>query len=207
VYGGAVQNYFSITGVQSDNPAYQAAHFITPLTGATSFSVADPRLDGVMQKTNKRKPGAIQDGLSNTIMVSEGSGRPFLFSMGAQVGMEGLGDDSAIWTDPGAISFRIDGSAPPGQLRLDTNVINTLPVAVPTSLNYPGATKQDTIGFGTCPMNCTNKEEIYSFHTAGANFLFADGHVSFLSQSINISALCALATSNGGEVIPSGTDY
>jgi prepilin-type N-terminal cleavage/methylation domain-containing protein/prepilin-type processing-associated H-X9-DG protein len=207
LFGGAVQCYYSITGVQSDNPAYQAANFITPLTGQTNYAVADTRLDGVMQKNNIRKPGAITDGLSNTLMVSEGAGRPFLMSMGSQVGMEGPGDDSAIWTDPGAISFRIDGSAPPGQTRLDTGKPNTLPVAVPTSLAYPGTTKQDTIGFGTCGLNCTNKEEIYSFHTGGANFLFADGHVSFITQGINISALCALATSAGGEVIPSGTEY
>jgi prepilin-type N-terminal cleavage/methylation domain-containing protein/prepilin-type processing-associated H-X9-DG protein len=207
VFGGAINDYYSITGVQSDNPNYQGNHFLTPLTGITYTQVADPRLDGVMKKELKTKPGAIRDGMSNTLMVSESAGRPGLFSMGAQVGMQGLGEDSAIWTDPGAISFRIDGSAPPGATRLDTNQVNTLPVAVPTSLNYPGTTKQDTIGFGTCPMNCTNKEEIYAFHTGGANVLFADGHVSFISQSINISALCALATSNGGEVIPSGTEF
>jgi prepilin-type processing-associated H-X9-DG protein len=207
VFGGAVNDYYSITGVQSDNPSYQGNNFLKPLTGVTYTVVADPRLDGIMKKTVITKPAAILDGMSNTLMVSECAGRPALYSMGIQVGMEGLGDDSAIWTDPGAISFRIDGSAPPGSTRLDTNSVNTLKVAVPTSLNYPGASAQDTTGFGTCPMNCTNKEEIYSFHTAGANILFADGHVSFVSQSINISALCALATSAGGEVIPSGTDY
>jgi prepilin-type processing-associated H-X9-DG protein len=193
--------------VQSDNPNYQGNNFLKPLTGITYTQVADPRLDGVMKKTVKTPVLAIRDGTSYTLMVSESSGRPNLYSMGAQVGTETVADDSAIWTDPGAISFRIDGSAPPGQVRLDTNTPNTLAVAVPTSLGYPGATAQDTIGFGTCPMNCTNKEEIYAFHTGGANVLFADGHVSFISQNINISALCALATSNGGEIIPSGTDY
>ena len=206
-FGGAINDYYSITGVQSDNPNYQGNNFLKPITGITYTAVADPRLDGVMKKTLKTKPGAIRDGLSNTLMVSESAGRPNLYSMGAQVGTMTVADDSAVWTDPGAISFRIDGSAAPGQMRLDTNSINSLAVAVPTSLGYPGTTVQDTIGFGTCPMNCTNKEEIYAFHSGGANILFADGHVSFVSQSINISALCALATANGGEIIPSGTDY
>lgn len=50
----------------------------------------------------------------------------------------------------------------------------------------------------------------WSFHDNGANFLFADGHVSFLDYSTATtmtgsgnSILQALCTRNGGEVIPS----
>ncbi len=42
---------------------------------------------------------------------------------------------------------------------------------------------------------------VYSHHPGGANFTFADGHVSFLNETINQSTLEALTTRDGGEVI------
>jgi prepilin-type processing-associated H-X9-DG protein len=41
-----------------------------------------------------------------------------------------------------------------------------------------------------------------SLHTAGINFLFADGHVRSISQSIDMNVFMALSTIAGGEVIP-----
>jgi prepilin-type processing-associated H-X9-DG protein len=63
-----------------------------------------------------------------------------------------------------------------------------------------------TIPFGRCAVNCTNDREVYSFHSGGANVVFADGNVRFLSESIDISVLAALVTRAGGEVV-SGGDY
>jgi prepilin-type processing-associated H-X9-DG protein len=40
-----------------------------------------------------------------------------------------------------------------------------------------------------------------SKHPGGCNFLFVDGSVHFLKQSINIFAYCALGSRNGGEVV------
>ncbi|WP_169977310.1 DUF1559 domain-containing protein [Tautonia rosea] len=40
-----------------------------------------------------------------------------------------------------------------------------------------------------------------SEHPGGANFLFADGSVKFLKESINIVVYCALGSRNGGEVV------
>ncbi len=44
-----------------------------------------------------------------------------------------------------------------------------------------------------------------SAHGVGANFLFCDGHVQFLTPSINFATFKALATRAGGEVV--GADY
>ena len=46
----------------------------------------------------------------------------------------------------------------------------------------------------------------HSAHTGGGNFLFMDGSCRFLTNSISLQVMRALATRNGGEVI-SGTDF
>jgi prepilin-type N-terminal cleavage/methylation domain-containing protein/prepilin-type processing-associated H-X9-DG protein len=43
--------------------------------------------------------------------------------------------------------------------------------------------------------------QFYSRHPGGVNFLFADGHVSFLKTTLNAKTFRALATRAGGEVI------
>jgi len=52
--------------------------------------------------------------------------------------------------------------------------------------------------------NCAYAWGFGSFHTGGANFLFLDGSVKFLSQSIAYPTFYALNTKAGGEVV---TDY
>ena len=42
-----------------------------------------------------------------------------------------------------------------------------------------------------------------SHHPGGANFVFADGSVHFLKQSISMISYCALGSRNGGEVVSS----
>jgi prepilin-type processing-associated H-X9-DG protein len=73
------------------------------------------------------------------------------------------------------------------------------------AFSIDGANQDGTIP-GGCPLNCSNNSEVYSFHTNGAQVVFADGSVHFLNQSINLCTLAALVTKNGGEVI-NGTDY
>ena len=43
-------------------------------------------------------------------------------------------------------------------------------------------------------------------HPGGANFLFADGSVKFLKNTISLPTYCALGSRNGGEVV-SGDAY
>ena len=44
-----------------------------------------------------------------------------------------------------------------------------------------------------------------SRHPGGVQFVYADGHVSFLSESIDRTVYWGLGTRDGGEVIPGGT--
>ena len=59
---------------------------------------------------------------------------------------------------------------------------------------------------GPCAINCTNNQEIYSFHPGGANTVYADGSVRFLQKGMDIRVLAKLVTRAGGEVI-SAEDY
>jgi prepilin-type N-terminal cleavage/methylation domain-containing protein/prepilin-type processing-associated H-X9-DG protein len=52
---------------------------------------------------------------------------------------------------------------------------------------------------GSCAINCSNNSEVYSFHSGGANVVFADGSVRFLSASMNLCTLAALSTRAGSD--------
>ena len=57
---------------------------------------------------------------------------------------------------------------------------------------------------GPCHTNCTNNNEVYSFHTGGANHVFADGSVHFVKKSMDIRMFVKLLTRAGGDVV---TDF
>jgi prepilin-type N-terminal cleavage/methylation domain-containing protein/prepilin-type processing-associated H-X9-DG protein len=98
------------------------------------------------------------------------------------------------------------GESLPAQ-RADNNVwqysANANGTTVP--INYPTPLNCDTAGgFGTtnwasrCAYSNTGFK---SKHPGGANFLFVDGSVHFLKQSIAMTTYCALGSRNGGEVV------
>jgi prepilin-type N-terminal cleavage/methylation domain-containing protein/prepilin-type processing-associated H-X9-DG protein len=59
---------------------------------------------------------------------------------------------------------------------------------------------------GPCAMNCSNSAAVYSFHPDGCNFLFGDGSVRFLSNSLDVWVFYACITRRAGETL-SPTDY
>ena len=56
---------------------------------------------------------------------------------------------------------------------------------------------------GRCAINCTNDNEVYSFHTAGAHALIADGSVQFLSKSTDTAVIVGLVSAAGSETFTS----
>jgi prepilin-type N-terminal cleavage/methylation domain-containing protein len=54
---------------------------------------------------------------------------------------------------------------------------------------------------GPCGVNCTNIDEIYAFHPAGAQILLTDGSVHLLKKQTDINIVVPLMTRNGGEQI------
>jgi prepilin-type N-terminal cleavage/methylation domain-containing protein/prepilin-type processing-associated H-X9-DG protein len=52
--------------------------------------------------------------------------------------------------------------------------------------------------------NCGPNDEIFSFHTGGANVLFADGHVVFLKDTASPVVVASLVSRSGGEAVQDG---
>jgi prepilin-type N-terminal cleavage/methylation domain-containing protein/prepilin-type processing-associated H-X9-DG protein len=71
-----------------------------------------------------------------------------------------------------------------------------------TALTIGGCNPSDGSTPGPLAMNCSNINELYSFHTGGVNVLFTDGSVRFLKATLKLEIVIALATRAYGEVIP-----
>ena len=130
----------------------------------------------VMSRNSRTKMTTITDGTSSTIMVTECGGRPMVFRNRSQ--QSALSNDQGIgWADSEG-PFSLDGAS------------------------TDGAREGCGLASGcTMSMNVRNDNEPYSFHTGGGNFLFADGHVQFVRESISIHTFAALCTRSAGEVI------
>ena len=112
----------------------------------------------------------ITDGTSQTLLVAECAGRPQLWRMGRLIGGA---SGSPGWADPN-LEIALDGS-------------DTL-------------TTGQGQGFGPCVMNCTNDNEMYSFHTGGAMAAFADGGVRYLRETVSVRTFAALVTKSAGDL-------
>jgi prepilin-type N-terminal cleavage/methylation domain-containing protein len=53
---------------------------------------------------------------------------------------------------------------------------------------------------GPCAVNCTNQNEIYAFHEAGAHAAMGDGSVRIWREGINLRIVAAAITRAGGEI-------
>jgi prepilin-type N-terminal cleavage/methylation domain-containing protein/prepilin-type processing-associated H-X9-DG protein len=116
----------------------------------------------------------IRDGTHVTLLLVENGGRPDLWRMGRRT----VGNASAAgWADPN-LEIALDGSD-----------------ELPTGQGQ---------GFGPCVMNCTNDNELYSFHPIGSNIAFADGSVRHLAARIKNTVFAALVTKAAGDTVPDG---
>ncbi|WZO99119.1 DUF1559 domain-containing protein [Isosphaeraceae bacterium EP7] len=115
------------------------------------------------------------DGTSNTIMVGE------VLPVAAA--------DNNLWHFNGGLA----GTTVP----LGWNA-NTVPAtAANCAFNWQGA---------SAPVGCRYSAAAKGFisrHPGGGNFIFGDGSVKFLKNTISMPTYCALASRNGGEVVSS----
>jgi prepilin-type processing-associated H-X9-DG protein len=120
----------------------------------------------------------VTDGTSYTFMMIEDAGRPTRLAKGGKpVINPSTGTpfitEGAAWSDIDN-NFWLDGYGPTGMEATDG---------------------------GPCAVNCSNRNEIFSFHSGGANIVFGDGSVRFFRDSIPIDVVAATLTRNRGEVV------
>jgi prepilin-type N-terminal cleavage/methylation domain-containing protein/prepilin-type processing-associated H-X9-DG protein len=128
---------------------------------------------GVLVPNQMTRIADIRDGTSNTIVLTEDAGRP------------------QLWRDAQAV---------PGQ---EQAVPGGPWAGFKTGITLEGSSFDGTSRPGPCALNCTNDHEVYSFHPAGANAVFADGSVHFLQKNMSIRVLAALVTRAGREIVSS----
>jgi prepilin-type N-terminal cleavage/methylation domain-containing protein/prepilin-type processing-associated H-X9-DG protein len=134
---------------------------------------------------------AITDGLSNTIVIGEGAGRPSMWVSGRKVTNPRVGNiafgtsvtaDGWGWADING-GFSIDGANAQG-LQNNTN----------------GSGVVTQVANGNCFLNCTNDSELYALHGSGANFVMCDGSVQFISATIAGPSFVALCTRDRSDI-------
>jgi prepilin-type N-terminal cleavage/methylation domain-containing protein/prepilin-type processing-associated H-X9-DG protein len=176
----ARSDYFPIAGI-----FYQLVQAL----GLTAQYPSDTQMAGTLN--DPLLPGggpfkitAITDGTSNTILMSECGGKPVGYNRRRQVYSSEVN------------GLPVDGSIEPvssgGGAWGDMFIYSSL-----------AGGRCDNSGWrlGPCMVNATSNNEIYSWHSGGANALFADGSVHFLKESIAAPLVIALVTRSGGEVV------
>jgi prepilin-type N-terminal cleavage/methylation domain-containing protein/prepilin-type processing-associated H-X9-DG protein len=125
-----------------------------------------------------------------------------LFFRGSAVRITDITDGTSSTLAAGERSFRYAdatwaGSVTGAQLAPDPG--SGLTVQIDVAANYVlGHTGEAFNGPGALG----EPNHFYSNHGRGVNFVFADGHVQFLSSSIGYTTFAALSTRAGGETVP-----
>jgi prepilin-type processing-associated H-X9-DG protein/prepilin-type N-terminal cleavage/methylation domain-containing protein len=137
------------------------------------YGTSDPGIDGdgVLFRDSNIGLRDVTDGTSQTLAVGERS--------------QNLGQSSWVGSVTNAVLFPVDNDG----------------IGYPRAESAPGIVLGHAGGrFG--PGNPGGEvNQFYSRHPGGVNFLFADGHVSFLKTTLTNTTFRALATRAGGEAV------
>jgi prepilin-type N-terminal cleavage/methylation domain-containing protein len=157
-----------------------------------------PTLTGFSGGGNKMVD--IRDGLSKTIVMSEDVGRSETFY--TQKYADPVGGPTLL--PAGSIYRNAWRWAEPDTANGVSGPPHTVSPTAATNFNDPGLqvinnTARPFGGTVNCPWtlnNCGVNDETFSFHGAGANHLFGDGHVTFLNEKIDPITYRFLCTPN-----------
>jgi len=186
----ASTDYFAIAGASSATAvkapstippgyfyAYPNALPSTDLSGAFGAQSATPL---------PRTLAQISDGTSHTVMLSEMSGRPWLFlADGRRVSAA----DFPSYVSTGSVEAQDDIPLDYGWGGWPHN----------NNFNVGTWSADGTMQGGPNAIDCSNYRGVYSFHSAGAEGAFADGSVHLLGREMSPAVFFSLVTARGGE--------
>ena len=153
---------------------------------AASNWLGEVYIDGLFVMNRWRRIADIRDGTAQTFAIGE-SVHPAKWGLGPGYGDENVGGPVSWWL--GGECSKPDCS--PSRMFHGRLVRGT---------KYP-------INSSLLPMadNEENESPFGSFHSGGTHFVFADGHVAFVNDSIDLNVYQALGSIDGGEMIPGNT--
>ncbi|MGE3821357.1 MAG: DUF1559 domain-containing protein [Isosphaeraceae bacterium] len=179
------------TRAQSPNAYYQVSYAgnagtidsIRYWMGAAA-NPKDIVADGALSRGVSFRISEFPDGLSNTLLVGEFS----RFKNDTEQ-VKNFGNRYGWW------STAIAGVSRPSVLALTVPKINA-------NIVVPDVPAVGSLGFRNDPRNLEMGQFGFrSQHPGGVNFLFTDGSVKFLKQTINTGVYRALSTRSNGEVV------
>jgi prepilin-type N-terminal cleavage/methylation domain-containing protein/prepilin-type processing-associated H-X9-DG protein len=180
---GACGDYFTPAGVHTDINTSLAADQQFPVPADANDIATASRLWGVIRweetdplKTKANKLSMITDGTSKSIMVGEDAGREDIWRRGVKIDV----NYAANLRARGGAWATSDNAYEIGQRKAHDG--STIPGNV--SINNSNE-------WGHC---------FYSFHPGAANFVFADGSVRTISDSIELRTLAEMVTRAGQEI-------
>jgi type II secretory pathway pseudopilin PulG len=187
----AVTDYAGVYGV---HPAFFAANPTVTNNGnpngwlTNNLNASDPFPTKITD---------ITDGSSNTFLLVESAGQPYLVQGGVQQGFDLTthGTNGGGWarpaTDVWIIGFADKAGTIPGG-PYTVNAANGLDAGGVYPLTVPTGNALGTYGSG----------QIYGFHPGGANSVLADGSIRFLPANISPAIIAALATRANNDIVP-----
>jgi len=195
----AVTDYFAISGAGTTTTAkapstIPSGYFYVYPSASTTTDLAG--MFGAQKSTNVvcHRLAEVTDGLSNTVMIGEMSGRPWLYlSPGKQI---------AAANFPSYVSTSSMDAA-------NNYALNYGMGAWAHNNNFAMGTwsRDGTMQGGDSAVNCSNYRGMFSFHPTGACAAFGDGSVHLLGREISPAVFFALVTAHAGEVVGSSNIY
>ena len=200
-------------GVTDYGPTYYTDIDPNGNTGGSGANAITPnrnklaRADGLLKK-NMTRLGECIDGLSQTFAIAEDAGRDATFVaqyLESDGGMPNYGGGIAgyataghrfwRWADPHS-GFGTSGPIN-GKFR---------PMNCPTAFLTPSSTCSDGVTSGVAGNKAGANQQIFSYHSSGANILMGDGSIKFMRDSSNVTVIRKLTTLKGQDVVSQG-DY
>jgi prepilin-type N-terminal cleavage/methylation domain-containing protein/prepilin-type processing-associated H-X9-DG protein len=183
VIGAAAGDYGSVNEVR---PNVFENEMSPPIVPAPSLAA---RL-GILERYRNTKVRDVTDGLSNTIMLAEASGQPDCWTSRGRM-------NDAMWA-----IYSVSGGGKVVLFNGNYTLTDGTGWADPDSgFSVDGASNDGLIHRGPRLINAINASEIFAFHPAGANFLFGDGAIRFIPDTVDNRPLVFQITKQGAEVV------